>query len=239
MLLPTPEQVLAAKADAAKRFGRDEVLLIRCPAPIDFCGLFAPLDLDTYCTLADEQAADVDTGNRNAVYRQRVWPSQDAVAEKLKRRPAFAEQVVRELRKRAGYMPGNSAVELLPDMLTRAAADAEVIPGLSRAAAEKLIKDGADDELWAIVGPGPLSCVMATPDGDVWLAAKTKSTEAAVRTNKRVVRSGLDFVLQAIRWSSEPLEESLLADKPALSYDLQRAYETIGGSGADATSKSL
>lgn len=239
MLLPTPEQILAAKADAEKRFGRDEALLVRCPAPIDFCGLFAPLDLDTYCTLADEQAADTDTGNRNAVYRQRLWPAQDVIAEKLRRRPAYAEQVVRELRKRAGYMPGTSAVELLPDVLARAAEDAPVIPGLSRAAAEKLIKDAPEDELWTVVGPGPLSCVMATPDGDVWLAAKTKSTEAALRTNKRVVRSGLDFVLQAVRWSAQPLEESLLADKPAFSYDLQRAYEMIGGSGADATSKSL
>lgn len=239
MQLPTPEEVLAAKGEAVKKFGKDEALLVRCPAPIDFCVLVAPLNLASYCALSDDQHADVGTGQRNALYRQLLWPARNLVEAKLGRRPAFAEEVTRALNKRAGYAAGNSEVETLEDVIKRTAKDSEVIPGLSLVAAQKLIAELEGEELWAVVGPGPLSCVMATPPGDVWLAARTKNTDTMLRTAKRVVQTSLEFVLQAVKWSREPLEDSLLNDKPALSVDLQRAYDTIGGSGAEATTKSL
>jgi hypothetical protein len=242
VLLPTPEEVIAAKTAASTRFGRGEALLVPMHPPIDFAVLVAPLDLDAYCAMADDQANDLDTGNRNAVHRQLLWPAPDVFSKRLDRRPAMAAIVVGKLLDRAGRLPAISLVELLPDVLAHAPDGvASGVPGLDRAAAEKLIAAEPDRELWAVIGPGPLSLVMATPEGDVWLAAES-AFRGKVTGNgaaKRVVRSHLDFALQAVVWSSEPLEAKLLADKPALALDIRTAYQTIGGSGADATSKSL
>ncbi len=239
MLLPTAEEVLAAKADAAARFGRPDALMVRMSAPIDFCVLVAPLDLDGYCALTDEQGADLATGSRNAVHRQRLWPSIEIVTEKLSKKPAAAQEVIRKLNVRAGYRPGNPSVELLADRIAKAAAGADVIPGLTREMADKLVAAHLTDELWAVEGPGPLSCVMATPEGDVWLAAQTAKHKALLETSKRIVRSQLDFALQAVIWSARPLETDLFQDQPALSRDLHAAYDILGGEGADTTSRSF
>jgi hypothetical protein len=239
VLLPTADEVLAAKADAAARFGRPEALLVRMSAPIDFAILVAPLNLDAYCQLTDEQGADLATGSLNAVHRQRLWPSIEIVTEKLARKPAAAQEIVRKLNVRAGYRPGNPSVELLADRMVRAAVDADIIPGLARAVADKIVAATPGAELWAIEGPGPLSCVMQTPEGDVWLAAQTAKHKALLETNKRIVRAQLDFALQAVVWSARVLDADLFQDQPALSRDLHAAYDILGGEGADTTSRSF
>ncbi len=238
MILPTPEEVLAAKTDAAARFGRDEVLLTRMAAPIDLCMLSAPLNLDAYCALADEQGHDLQTANRNVVLRRRLWPSAAIVTERLGRRPAMADKIVRALFKRAGTSVEQPVVELLADMIAKTAADADVIPGLSLTASRALLAGDEGAEMWGVTGPGGLSLVMATPDGDVWLAAQAAKQKAS-ESNARIVMSALDFALQSVKWTARPLLGDLLDDMPALCVDVRRAYDIIGGEGADATSKSL
>ena len=237
--LPSSDEVLAAKSDASSRFGSAEVLMVRMKAPIDFVILVAPLDLAGYCRMADEQVADLSTGNRNVVWRQRVWPSAEAVTALLDKRPGAADVITGKLLERAGKLPADSAVEPLLDVIARAVEAAEVIPGLTAAKAHELLEANAGDELWAVAGPGPLSLVMRTPSSETWLASQSAHRRAALETGKGVVRADLDFALEAVLWSRQPLEDVLLADKPALSTDVRRAYKTIGGEGADATVKSL
>ncbi len=224
--LPSAEEVAAAKQEALARFGRAEVLLVRMKSPINFVILVAPLDLAGYCKMADEQVNDLATGNRNLVNRQRLWPAAELVIALLDKRPGAADVVTGKVLERAGKLAADSAVEPLLDALARAESDAEVIPGLSAAKARELLDADAGDELWAVSGPGPLSLVMRTPSGEAWLAAQGAHRKAALETGKGVVRSDLDFALEAVVWTRQPLEDVLLADKPALSHDFRRAAFT-------------
>lgn len=239
----------AAKADALARFGRDELLEVTLVAPIDFAVYLAPFDFRSWCALIDAQAREPEVVKRATVMARRVWPSAEACTERFDRRPAAPGKAFALLLKRAGQIPGAPVVELMADVLARAPGDVaptpenpsprpvEVIPGLSRAKAAELLAADPEAELWSVVGPGPLSCVMATPDADVYLAAKTADQRARAK-GERIVETKLDFVRNAVQWSSRNLDE-LLGDLPAITADLRAAWDTIGGEGAEASSKSL
>ncbi len=244
MKMPTPEEIAAAKADAAARFGRDAVLLVALTGTIDACLLVAPLDLKAWSKHVDAQVRDLVTSHQSLALSQRVWPSVEATLDILKRRPAAAKKISLQLYKRAGQAPGDPRVELLSDLVASASGNGEVIPGLSLAKALRLLEEAAkvDEgeeprELWAAWGPGPLSVVLTTPDPDVWLAASTADARARAK-GERIAEATLDFAKQEVVWSQRPLDE-LFDDVPAITTDLKEAYRLIGGEGAEATSKSL
>lgn len=249
MRLPNDGEIAAAKADAMARFGRAEILQINMAAPIDMCVLVAPWNLAAYEKQSDEQLVDAQTAYRNVAVRQRVWPmapidaegkvtGPDPMIERMARRPALAFKIVAKLSWRAGYRPGEPACELLSDVIARTAVGGDALPGLPRVRAEALLKDAdRDAELWAVTGPGSLACVMQTPEGEVWSAAQSAWSKAAVN-KERLIASKLDFARQAVVWIERSVEAHL-DDLPAHASDICTAYERLGGDGADTTCKSL
>ena len=236
-----PEQIAAAKAEAAARFGRDAVEEVTVRAPVNFEGLFAPLNFRAWCGHIDEQARDIVTSWPMIALRQRIVPGAGDFSAVLSRWPAAAKKIADLLYKRAGRLPDKPRTTPLAELVAETATDApEVIPGLTRVKALELLQpvDGElPAELWAVVGPGSLSLVLASPDADVYHAAQAADRRAKEK-GERIVEAKLDFVRQAIRWSRQPID-ALLDDLPALSTDLKTAYDAIGGDGAEATSKSL
>jgi len=234
---PTPEEIREAKALALARFGRDEVLLVTMGAPINLTVGVAPLDFRSLCDLADAQTRDVETPKRATVMARLVFPASSVVTDVLDRRGAAPNKVISQLFKRAGQSPGVSVVKPLADVLTGPAGDYEVIPGLSRAKALELQAAAGADELWTVVGPGPLSLVMAAPDADVYLAARNAAARARVKC-ERTVESKFDFAKPLVRWTARPLD-ALLDDLPALVQDINDAFDQIAGEAAEASSKSV
>lgn len=238
---PTPDEIATAKAEALARFGSANLELVELTHPIGFAGLFAPFGFQAWCAHVDEQARDLVTSHQRAVIRQRVWPAAGDLTVMLGRWPAAAKKIADRLYLRAGRLPGEPRVELLRDVLAAAPKEEDaILPGLSRAKAAELLRPAEGEppaELWAVVGPGPLSLVLAAPDADVYHAAQTAHRRATEK-GERLVEAKLDFVRQAVRWTAQPLD-ALLEDQPALSTDLKSAFDIMGGEGAEASSKSL
>lgn len=247
MTVPTSKEIAEAKADAKKRFGRDELLEVLLPAPISACILVAPLDLDAYGRHVDAQTRDKGTSYSTVVLERRCWPDVEPTLGLLARWPAAAKKIAQRLYVRAGQVNGSPQTEPLADLVARlptasAGADlVEVIPGLTLAKARALLEAEAATEepceLWGAWGPGALSCILAMPDADVWLAS-TAANDAARAKAERIIGSSLDFTRQAWRWGSSPIE-ALLDDKPSVASDLRLAYLAMGGDGVEASSKSL
>lgn len=255
MILPTPEEITAAKVEASKLHGRDEVLLVQLSAPIDAALLFAPLGRAGWASYVDEQLRDAATSHKNLVLTQRLWPSPDEALEVLRHRPAAAKKIAGRLHQRAGQVHGEPSVELLSVAVDRAAAGnvqakaderiVDVVRGLTLARARDLLSKAAEvpdggeaRELWLVTGPSSrLAVVMATPDADQFLAASAANLRA-IEKRERVVETRLDFAVPSVVWSREPID-ALLEDQPAISSDLWAAYMQTGGEGAEASCKSL
>jgi hypothetical protein len=247
MLLPTPEEIATAKVEAAKKTGRDEVLLVQLTAPVDAAFLVAPLTRRSWADIVDEQNRDFVTSHKSAVLSHLVWPAAATALDIFRRRAVAPRKIAEHLQRRAGKLPGDPVVKLLAEVVETAPVGApgsyEVAPGLSLDKARALLSEAPSDggeprELWAAWGPHPrLSLVMATPDPDQYLAAEAANLRAVER-RERIYEARLDFALPAIVWSREPVE-ALLEDLPALGADIKTAYITIGGEGAEASSKSL
>lgn len=229
MTRPTPEEIATAKAEAQARFGRSELLMVEMGAPINACVLAAPFDLDSYAEHSDEQRVDLQTSLRNAAHARIVWPSPEEISTLLDKWPAAAEKVCGQLQRRAGRLVGDPKVMPLDP--------ASPPPGLTSEEAQKLLDKHQGQAVFSAVGPGTLSLVLARPDAEAWLAAKTARAKAAA-ANKRSVHTGLDFARQAIIWSSQPIDV-FLDDKPAHCADIMTAYDELGGDGAEAVSKSV
>jgi hypothetical protein len=234
---PAPEEIALAKADAQARFGRSELLLVELGAPILACVLLAPWDLDGYCAHTDSVAQDPETAYHNAAQARRCWPAPAELTALLDRWPAASGLLVERLMVRAGKLAGKPCITPLQELLDAAGEGAEVIPGLSRTEAQRILAAHPDQVLSAAVGPGPLSLVYAQPEGDVWLACRSAAAKAHA-SGKRLIQAELDFIRQAIVWSRQPVD-ALLDDRPALSVDMRSAYAELGGATAEATSKSL
>jgi hypothetical protein len=254
MKLPTPEEIAKAKADAFARFGRDEALLVSLSAPIDFALFVAPLNLKRYCALVDAQSRDMSTSFGAAALDALLWPDQDAWLEVAKLRPAAPRKVVVRMLARAGKDDASATVKQLADLVAAFVPGKDdaalavlapnkvrgIIPGLSADKARELLAAEAaraePRELWAIDGPG-LSCVMAAPDADVFLASNV-AIERANMKDEGITEARLGFTRDAIIWSERPLDV-VLDDKPAITSDLTKAWLTMGGEVAEATSRSF
>jgi hypothetical protein len=235
MRLPTPAEISTAKADALRRFGRDELLLVELGAPIDAAVLVAPLDLPAYSRHVDEQQRDIGAAAQALVVGQRAWPAHEDLLALFARRPSAAGKIVAKLHDRAGKNCPDPDVEPLADLVARAG-DGDVLPGLSSAAAQALLDADEARELWGVSSP-LLSLVMASPSAELFLAAQSAEV-GAIKSGKGSVGALLDFARQAIVWSRRPVEE-LLRDRPAVSADIKTAFRAMGGESAGSSSKSV
>jgi hypothetical protein len=250
---PTPEEIAQAKADALKRFGRDELLGVELGAPIDFFVFLAPLNLARFSAIVDAQAEDMITSYGPAVLDALVWPAPIDWLEVARRRPAAARKACLELLKRAGREDEGAKVKQLaelvagmlpPPMVAPGSAYPEgerlVAPGLTEAKARALLR--AEDEreepreLWAVWAPG-LSCVMIAPGADVYLASQA-AVERAKAKRSGITEARISFAKESIVWSDRAIDV-VLDDRPSISSDLWTAWSTMGGEVADATSRSF
>jgi hypothetical protein len=244
MKLPTSDEIAKAKADALVRFGRAEVLLVQLPKPINFALLVAPMNLERHNKLVDAQAHDVTTSHGPVVLDALLWPAAEEWLAVAKVRPAAPKKVVHQILKRAGREDDAAKVELLAELVAAlpppAHAEQVVIPELTAAMARKLLEaeDAKEEprELWAVFGPG-LSCVMAAPEPDVYLASQV-ALQNAQEKKEGITEARLGFTRDAIVWTSRPIDV-VLDDKPAIHSDLTHAWLTMGGEVADATSRSF
>lgn len=248
MKLPTSEEIGLAKSEALTRFGRDEVLLVKLEKPVDFACLVAPMNLARFSALIDAQERDMQTSYMPAVLDALLWPSREEWLDVAKRRAAAPRKVCHEILKRGGREDDAAKVEPLADMVAglpppakgQPAGEQLVIPGLTADKARELLdaEEGSEEhrELWAVHGPG-LSCVMASPDPDVYLASQV-ARDRAREKKEGITEARLGFTRDAIVWSSSPIEKAL-DDKPAITGDLSAAWLTMGGEVAEATSRSF
>ena len=248
MKLPTPEEIATAKAEALARFGRDEVLLVQIPKPVDFALLVAPLNLARHCALVDAQAHDLTTSHGPVVLDAILWPTSAEWLGVAKRRPAAPKKVVQQMLRRAGREDDAAAVKPLAELVEALPSPAEGRPlgkqmvtrGLSAEKARALLdaeeKQEEPRELWSVFGPG-LDVVMAAPEPDVYLASAV-ALDRAREEKSGITQARLGFTKDAIVWSATPIDVAL-DDKPAISGDLGAAWLTMGGEVAEATSKSF
>lgn len=230
MKTPSPEEVTAIKADVVKRFPGCVAKQITLEAPISAVVVMASFDLPSWDSYVDAQGRDLDTAHVSALVDRRLWPSLDEVTAMRERWPAAPRKVAAEIHKAAGEVAG-SAVSV--------AFSLEALPrGLTAEKGAALIEAAGGAALWTVQLPGvPNTLVMQTPLADVYLAAKAANATANERNVGRI-SALLTYALEAVVWSSEPIDQ-LLNRLPGLAADVRRAYLDMGGEGAATRSKSL
>jgi hypothetical protein len=232
MKLPTAEEISTIKAQAMKRFGSDRALLVELESPIDVAVVVAPFGLEAWAAYADLQARDLETSHATAFAERVLWPSLDHALELCARWPAVPRNVAVQLHAAAGQVTGKPLVRRLS-----AAAPPK---GLGQREAQQLIDQYAGASLWAVEQtPAELSCVMRTPAGDVYLAAKT-ADRLAREKGEGLVMAMLPYARESVIWSADahPIA-SLIERRPAISDDLRTAFLMLGGEGVAVRSKSL
>jgi hypothetical protein len=230
MTRPTPEEIVAIKADVAKRFPGCLAQEVTLDAPINAVVIMARFDLPSWDSYVDAQGRDIDTAHVGALVDRRLWPSLDEVTALRERWPAVPRKVAVEMHKAAGEIVGTSvSVAFSLDALPR---------GLTAEKGAALIEAAEGAALWTVQLPGvPNTLIMQTPLADVYLAAKASNATANERNVGRI-SAMLTYALEAVVWSSEPIDQ-LLNRLPGLAADVRRAYLDMGGESAATRSKSL
>lgn len=228
----TEEEMRSIEADGAKRFdGR--TMLVELPE-FDISVVVAPFDRPGYAEHADNEERDQQTAYAAAVMSRLLWPDFATVERYRQSCAMFSQHVSLELDQEAGL--GTTLASVRPLDATKPPA------GLNSADASRMLTE-AKAKLWALEDLSQdLSCVMACPPTNVWIAARTLFDDAK-RKRSGIIASMEPWLLGAVVWAREPLTveggRGLLDRKPGLFWALRRAYLRMGGDGATVRRKSL
>jgi hypothetical protein len=231
----TEEEARAIEVDSAQRFdGR--TMLVEVP-DFDIRVVVAPYDRKGYSTYSDNYNKSPQTAYHSALLERLLYPDFATVESMRQRCAMLPENVATELEEEAGFT-GLSAI-IAPLDLKR------LPQGLDAGTAARLASEAGALKLWSVENPAHgLSCVLRAPTADNWIAARTLHDDARKRS-EGVIDSLDPYILGARVWSSEPLvgdgigSKGLLDLKPALWWNLKRAFLRMGGDGAAVRRKSL
>jgi hypothetical protein len=228
----TEEEFRAIEADSAKRFdGR--TMMIELP-DFDAQIVVAPHSRASYALHVDAETRDLQTAYHAAALARLLWPTFGEFETLRQGCAMLCRHISTELDLEAGMEPTPRIVRPLDP--------ASPPDGLSGAEAKRLMTE-SKVKLWSVEKPGVgLSCVMATPVTNTWLAAKTMYDDA-LRKNEGIIAGMEPYIVGSVVWSRVPLVSEdgrgLLDLKPGLFWTLHLAYERMGGAGATVRRKSL
>jgi hypothetical protein len=263
MITLTPNEVIAVKADASRRFGSDRCLQVLLSAPIDAAVVVSPFDYKAVAAHVDARAQNVITAQSNAVTDRVLWcsptlpdaasapadvsmltaskddpePLRRVALERLETLretwPIVNAEVERELRRVSGWVL-EGVLHAVP--LTPGTAPRGI-------AAKRVLEMLADapakgpGSLWSVQGGSGAALVLKAPLVDVWHGARAAWSEAR-QQKSGILESFMVLVRQLIVWSPEPLD-AYIDRVPGFAEGLWNPLLEMGGAATQASSSFL
>ena len=213
MMLPTPAEVAALRADALKRHGTSRLLLVRLETPIDAAVVVSALDLKTHSAHVDARQANATTAASGIVVDRLLWcspadgaaPTVDTFApSKEDADPLHTVALDRLEALREAWPATDGKVDSELRIAAGANMAAAPVARLTEGSAPAGFQAPADapqrgpGSLWlAVFGAGATAVrlVMRQPLPDVWTAGKAYFSDA--------VGKGASIVDASLRFSRE------------------------------------
>lgn len=236
-LIPTPEDIDAAKVACEKAHGHARVVGIdyhdALTGELLTTVILAALDWPAAVAYQDNRAADVGRARALLFSERQLFPAIGATSKIRDEWAAFPVTVETAFRGAMGFSGDGDAA------IARPLSVASAPPGLTAEATTALLAANAGARLWAVSHAGNgLALVWRQPTAETWSMSQ-KVMGDAQRTRQGVLCPALETMASHCVWTPDGTLHQHLGAAPGRARDLELPWDMMGGVAAKASSRFL
>lgn len=236
-MIPSAEDIAAAKAACLKKFGHERVVGVWYHDPVTGDPLtrvlLAALDWQAAVTYQDNRASNVGRARSLLFAERQLYPSSEALAPIRETWAAFALTVETAYRILMGFSDDG------PNPTTAPLTAATAPPGLDAKACEAMLAANAGSRLWSVyLADNGLALVWRQPAVESWMMSQTTIGEAQ-RAKRNVLCPALGTMADHCLWTPDGSLQAHLDAAPGRGRDLEIPWSIMGGLAAKASASFL